>query len=317
MTRAADLAICEMETPLAPAQGPFTGYPTFSAPPQVLAALRGAGYDSCTTASNHTIDEGYEGLKRTLDDLDTAGLKHTGSARTAAEAARPLIITMPNGAKVAQLAYAFSFNGLTRPAGAEWEANLTDVPTILAAAHRAKHAGADIVVLSMHWGIEYNHGVTAEQESQARALLASPDIDLILGDHAHAVEPFERINGKWVVFCMGDQISRHAVVRDDDREGVMPRFTFTEVAPHRWRVSSAEAIPTWIDVAPKDPDRRRAGRARRAYDTRCSARDLPGRAPAHQGIPGRARRRAGRPHRPLGSLTGRKGMAILLMRSGD
>lgn len=250
-TRAADLAVCEMETPLAPPGGPFQGYPTFSAPPQVLTALKGAGYDSCTTASNHTIDQGFAGLKRTLDELDAAGLKHTGSARTPAEAARPLIMTMRNGAKIAQLAYSFGFNGLTRPAGQEWEANLTDVPTILAAAHRARAAGADIVVLSLHWGVEYNHGVTDEQVAQAHALLASPDIDVILGDHAHSVEPFERINGKWVAYCMGDQISRHAVIRNDDREGAMPRFTFTEVAPHHWRITRAEAIPTWVDVAPK------------------------------------------------------------------
>ncbi len=251
VTRGVDLAICEMETALAPPQGPFAGYPTFSAPPQVLTALVHAGYDSCTTASNHTIDQGTDGLKRTLDELDAAGLKHTGSARTAAEAARPLIMTMRNGAKVAQLAYSFGFNGLTRPAGKEWEANLTDVPAILAAARRAKKAGADIVVLSMHWGVEYNHGVTAEQDAQARALLASPDIDVILGDHAHAVEPFQRIGGKWVAYCMGDQISRHAQPINDDREGVMPRFTFTEVAPHRWKITRAEAIPTWIDIAPK------------------------------------------------------------------
>jgi Bacterial capsule synthesis protein PGA_cap len=250
-TRAADVAICEMETPLAPSDGPFQGYPTFSAPPQVLTALRGLGYDSCTTASNHTIDQGYAGLKRTLDELDTAGLKHTGSARTPQEAAHPLIMTLPNGARVAQLAYSFGFNGLMPPAGQQWEANLTDVPAILAAARRAKAAGADIVVLSMHWGVEYNHGVTALQEQQARALLASPDIDVILGDHAHAVEPFQRVDGKWVVYCTGDQISRHAVIRNDDREGVMPRFTFTEVAPHRWKITKAEAIPTWVDVAPK------------------------------------------------------------------
>jgi poly-gamma-glutamate synthesis protein (capsule biosynthesis protein) len=251
VTRAADLAICEMETPLAPPHGPFAGYPSFSAPPQVLTALVRAGYDSCTTASNHTLDQGYAGLRRTLDELDAAGVAHTGSARTAAEAARPLIITMPNGAKVAQLAYSFGFNGLTRPAGREWEANLTDVAAILAAAHRAKAAGADIVVLSMHWGVEYNHGVTSEQEAEARALLASPDVDVILGDHAHAVEPFQRINGKWVAYCMGDQISRHADPINDDREGVMPRFTFSEVAPHRWRITKAQAIPTWIDITPK------------------------------------------------------------------
>ncbi len=251
VTRSADVAICELETPLAPPGGPFAGYPSFSAPPQVLTALRGAGYDSCTTASNHTLDQGDVGRTRTLDELDAAGIKHTGSARSAAEAARPLIITTRGGVHVAQLAYSFGFNGLSTPAGKAWQANLVDVPAILAAAHRAKAAGADIVVLSMHWGVEYNHGVTPEQDDQARTLLASPDIDVILGDHSHAVEPFERIGRKWVAYSMGDQISRHAVVRDDDREGVMARFTFTEVAPHRWRITKAEAVPTWIELAPR------------------------------------------------------------------
>ena len=94
-------------------------------------------------------------------------------------------------------------------------------------------------------------GLVPQLRMMARALLASPDIDVILGDHAHAVEPFQRIDGKWVAYCMGDQISRHAVIRNDDREGAMPRFTFTEVAPHRWKITKAEAIPTWVDDAPK------------------------------------------------------------------
>ena len=249
-TRAADLAVCEMEAPLAPPQGPFTGWPTFTAPPQVLTALKGVGYDSCTTASNHTIDEGYHGVVRTLDELDAAGLKHTGSARTAAEAARPLIITTANGVKVAQLAYSFDFNGIAVPAGKPWLANRTDVPAILAAAHRAKKAGADIVVLSMHWGTEYDHLATATQRSQAEQLLASPDVDVILGDHAHVVQPMQKIHGKWVIYCMGNQISRHADPIAEGREGVMPRFTFTEVSPGTFRITRAEAIPTWMQDEP-------------------------------------------------------------------
>jgi poly-gamma-glutamate synthesis protein (capsule biosynthesis protein) len=248
--RHVDLATCELETPLAPPQGPFTGYPTFNAPPQVLTALRAVGYRSCTTASNHTLDAGPAGVTRTLNELDQAGLRHTGSARSAQEAVTPLIITMPNGARVAQLAYAFGFNGIPLPAGMPWLANLTDVPTILAAAHRAKAAGADIVVLSMHWGIEYNHGVTAEQASEARQLLASPDIDVILGDHAHAIEPFEQINGKWVAYCMGNQIARHADPVLPSREGAMPLVTFSKVNG-LWRATRAEVVPTLMQLTPK------------------------------------------------------------------
>lgn len=249
--RGADVAICEMETPLAPPEGPFRGWPDFNAPPQVLTALKRIGYRSCTTASNHTLDQGYTGVKRTLDELDGAGLQHTGSARSAEEARRPLIITLPNGAKVAQLAYSFGFNGIPLPAGQPWLANLTDVPTVLAAARRAKQAGADIVVVSMHWGTEYDHLATDLQREQAGQLLASPDVDVILGDHAHVVQPVEKIHGKWVIYCMGNQISRHADPINDNREGVMARFTFTELKPGVFRVTRAEAIPTWMQITPK------------------------------------------------------------------
>ncbi|MEO6887205.1 MAG: CapA family protein [Jatrophihabitantaceae bacterium] len=253
-----DLATCEMETPLAPPQGPFTGWPNFSAPPQVLTALKAVGYDSCTSASNHSLDEGYDGVKRTLDELDAAGLKHTGSARSAAEAATPLIITTATGGgagaggiKIAQLAYAFGFNGIPIPADKPWIANLIDIPTILAAAHRAKQAGANIVILSLHWGTEYDHLATQTQRDQAAALLASPDIDAILGDHAHVIQPAQKINGKWVFYCMGNQISRHADPIAEGREGIMPRLTFTETRPGRFVVTKAEAIPTWMQDTPQ------------------------------------------------------------------
>jgi poly-gamma-glutamate synthesis protein (capsule biosynthesis protein) len=249
--READLATCEMETPLAPPQGPFAGWPRFEAPPQVLTALKSIGYDSCTTASNHTLDDGPSGVRRTLNELDAAGLKHTGSARSAAEAAKPLIVTARNGVRIAQLAYSFGFNGLPVPANKPWLANEIDIPKILAAARRAKRAGADIVVLSMHWGTEYDHLATETQRSQAARLLASPDIDLILGDHAHVVQPVQRLHGKWVIYCMGNQISRHADPVAASREGVLPEFTFTEVSPGAFRVTSVRVVPTWMQLSPK------------------------------------------------------------------
>ncbi len=84
----ADLAICHMETVYGKDGGPFTGYPAFKSPPQVAAALKHTGYDSCSTASNHTLDDGADGVRRTLGAMDAAGLRHAGSARSAAEAHR-------------------------------------------------------------------------------------------------------------------------------------------------------------------------------------------------------------------------------------
>ncbi|MGW5748650.1 CapA family protein [Amycolatopsis sp. NPDC003861] len=240
----ADLGICHLETPLAPEGGPYSGYPSFSAPPEIADALKDIGYDTCSTSSNHTIDQGAEGVTRTLDKLDAIGVKHTGSARSAAEAAKPLIMDV-QGVKVAQVSYAFGFNGIKVPAGKPWLANQIDVDDVLAAARKAKQAGAQVVIASLHWGVEYQHDPTAEQRSQAKKILASDDVDLIVGHHAHVVQPFEKIGGKWVAYGLGNSIARHSEPKGDTEEGAAVRFRFVRDGD-RWKVDKAEYIPTLI-----------------------------------------------------------------------
>ncbi|WP_327004364.1 CapA family protein [Dactylosporangium sp. NBC_01737] len=235
--RQADLAICHIEQPLAPPEGPFTGYPIFSAPPQLADAAADSGFDTCSTASNHTLDYGEAGVRRTLDNLDRVRLRHTGSARTAEEAATPDVVNV-RGVKIAQLSYTFSFNGLHRPTGKPWMANLIDVGQILAEARAARQAGAEIVILSLHWGTEYQNQPDRGQFGLARELLASPDIDLIIGMHVHVVQPFEKIGDKWVAYGLGNLLVRFADgSKENTQDSVVPRFTFTQVAPGRWRVT--------------------------------------------------------------------------------
>lgn len=253
---AADLAVCHLETPLAPPNGPYRVYPQFSVPPQVTVALKEIGYDTCSTASNHTLDQGEAGVYRTLDALDQAGLKHAGSYRSKADQGKPNLIKVTprsGGAPVpvAQLSYTFGFNGLTRPAGKPWIANLIDADAILAEASRARQAGAKIVVVSLHWGTEYDNKSNADQQALARKLLGSPDVDLILGCHAHVVQPVEQINGKWVVYSMGNEVAQHSEPSNGNREGIMADITFTEDASGAWKTSAAEVIPTWVQLTPK------------------------------------------------------------------
>ena len=246
----ADLAICHLETPLAPAGGPYAYYPAFSVPPQVATALADTGYDTCSTASNHTLDRGAAGVRRTLDALDTAGIRHTGSARSAAEAATPDILTV-RGVKVAQLSYTYGFNGQGAvPADTPWIANQTDPETILAAARLARAAGAQVVIVSLHWGTEYQHQPTQEQTTLAHLLLADPAVDLIIGCHAHVTQPFERVGGKWVAYGMGNLIARHADPTEGNTAGLVARFRFTRDGTGRWRVTRAEYVPTYIDLGP-------------------------------------------------------------------
>ena len=113
---AADVALCHLETPLASPEGPFRTYPMFNVPPQVTTALADLGYDSCSTASNHSLDYGMPGVVRTLDALDAVGIRHAGTARSQAESISPTLLDA-NGVVVAHLSYSWSFNGLSRPAG--------------------------------------------------------------------------------------------------------------------------------------------------------------------------------------------------------
>jgi poly-gamma-glutamate synthesis protein (capsule biosynthesis protein) len=250
----ADLAICHLETPLAPAGGPFEGFPTFSAPPQLTSALARAGYDTCSTASNHTLDQGEDGVTRTIDALAAAGLGWAGSARSAAEAATPQVreVALDNDqtVQVGHLSYTFGFNGLSLPPGKEWIANRINADRIVAEAAAARAAGAEIVVLSLHWGTEYQVDPDAAQLELAERLAGTGEIDLILGHHAHVVQPVEKLGDTWVVYGMGNQLARHAEVIDSQREGALARVTFTE-QDSGWEVTAIEMVPTWVDLDPQ------------------------------------------------------------------
>lgn len=252
---AADLAVCHLEVPLAPLGGPYEGYPTFSGPPQVATALAETGYDACTTASNHTFDQGADGVDSTLDTLDAAGLAHAGSARTPAEAEKITMIDVATDGgpvTVALLSYTFGFNGIPAPDGETWRGNEIDVAAILAAAATARQQGADVVVAALHWGTEYDHEPNEQQLALAPELIASPDIDLLLGHHAHVVQPLENLDGEWVVYGMGNLMANHAEPEGPKAEGLLTRFTFTEAraAGGSFTVTAAEYLPLYQTYEP-------------------------------------------------------------------
>ncbi|MEU2715398.1 CapA family protein [Streptomyces sp. NPDC007205] len=254
----ADLALCHMETVYG-AEGEYSGYPAFRTPPQIAQGLAATGYDGCSTASNHSLDDGADGIRRTLDAMDEAGLRHAGTARSEDEA-RSVTLLRAGPAKVAHLAYTFGTNGIPLPAGRSWAVNLIDERRMIADARAARRAGADVVVLSVHWGTEWQDAPDRLQLTLARRLTASatggrPDIDLILGTHAHVPQAYEKVNGTWVIYGMGHQIAGEMYngkgARDPrGNESTIGRFTFAPPAGEgaRWRVTKAEFIPQLYDV---------------------------------------------------------------------
>jgi poly-gamma-glutamate capsule biosynthesis protein CapA/YwtB (metallophosphatase superfamily) len=96
-----------------------------------------------------------------------------------------------------------------------------------------------VVVVALHWGDEYDNQPNAQQSELAPQLIRSPDIDLLLGHHAHVVQPLERAVSEWVVYGMGNLVARHSTPGAANEEGIAVRFTFIERGDS-WRVERAE-----------------------------------------------------------------------------
>jgi hypothetical protein len=252
--RAADWAVCHQETPISADNSALSGYPTFYAPFQLATAEKAAGYDACTTASNHTVDKGPAGIKSTLDTFDRVGIRHVGSARSAAEAAKFTIYTV-RGVHIGHLAYAYGLNGI--PAPTPWAVNLIDPAGSRADAAAIRAAGAQFVVVSLHFGTEKDQTPTPYQRDVVDAVLRSPDVDLIIGHHAHVVQPIQRRpDGRWVVFGLGNLLAQQALMPGEGtapphRDGVIVQVNIAARPNGRYAVRRVGYVPTFVQ-APQD-----------------------------------------------------------------
>ena len=270
--KAADFAICHLETTLAPAGGPYTSYPVFATPPQLAQAIKKTGYDACSTVSNHTLDQGLAGVKQTLDELDAVGIGHSGTARSRGEAQTPSIYTV-NGIRIAHLAYTYGYNGYTVPSDQPWCCNTISAPRMVADAKAAKAAGANIVIVSTHAGDENVAAPNAQQRRVAKALAASGAVNLILGNHVHVVQPVQKIGNMWIIYGHGNQLSGQYDHWPRNKEGVISNWTFTEQSDDSYAVTKAAGYPTlnvsnpirMVDLVRKLPRNQDNARMAEAY----------------------------------------------------
>lgn len=254
LLESSDLAICHLETPIAPAGEPLSTAPLYGVPVEIAAGIASAGYDRCSTASNHSLDRGAAGIDRTVSALAYVGVAQSGTARTPQEA-QPAVFPV-QGIAVSHLSYSYGYNGLNPPAGEEWRANLMDASRIVADATSARRSGAQVVIVSLHWGNERVREPTGEQRRVAAAITATGTVDLIVGHHAHVLQPIEMVNGVWVLYGLGNQLSNHRLSEwwpADAQDGaiVSVRITLTRTGggPNDVRVDVGRPSvrPTWVD----------------------------------------------------------------------
>ncbi|MCC2593186.1 CapA family protein [Tessaracoccus sp. OS52] len=243
---AADVAICHSEVPFAVEGGPYASYPMFKAPPEIAATLPAIGWDVCTTASNHSLDDGFAGLERTIAEHAAHGILTSGTYATSQARNTPVIFTTASGVRVGVVSSTYGTNGIPLPKGKPWSVSLMDADDALAQAARARAAGADIVVVHMHAGTEYEADPNPEQVAFAEAMTASPDVDLVIGQHAHVVQPIVRMNGKWVAYGAGNLMAQSGPAQPWTYDGYLATFTFVERADGSFASSAAEFAPTMI-----------------------------------------------------------------------
>jgi poly-gamma-glutamate synthesis protein (capsule biosynthesis protein) len=248
LVSAADLGVCHLETPIAPEGEAYSTFPLYGVPAEVVPAIADAGFDRCSTASNHTADRGLAGIDRTVSVLEESGLGQSGMARTPAEIA-PHVFDV-DGVRISHLSYTFSYNGLSLPRREEWRSALIDPSRIIADTRAARLRGAEVVIVSMHWGSEGRTAPTEFQRQVADEITATGDIDLVIGHHAHVLQPIEQVNGTWVLFGLGNMISnlptspRWPAATQD---GAVATVDVTVTPDGTVSVSVPVIHPTWVD----------------------------------------------------------------------
>ena len=248
----ADLALCHLESPLSMHDDDLSFRGTFRVPSSLADAIAGAGYDGCSLASNHALDSGPSTVESTLYHLRRVGLATAGMADRA-EAAGPAWFD-PGGIRVAHLSVTDFLNGRDLPTDPPWLVGHLDVDLVAADAAAAVDAGAEFVVVSVHWGEEYRTDPTARQLEAADRLLRAPDVDLVLGHHAHVVQPVIVHDGKAAALGLGNFLTNQP---GDDKnpcrscpphtqDGMIAWFSVADGA-NGPQVDDAGYVPTWVD----------------------------------------------------------------------
>jgi len=209
---AGDITFANLENPVSTKGRKLPGKGiTFRSDPAVIESLKYAGIDVVSLANNHILDYDDPALLETLSLLDEAGIKRVGAGKDLAEARSPVILDK-NGLKVAFLAYSemadifFSYSYKKVFAAAEERPGVApfDLDLILEDVKTAS-AKADIVIVSLHWGVEDSNDTTSEQRKMAYRIIDA-GADAILGHHPHVLQGVEIYKGKPIAYSLGNLV---------------------------------------------------------------------------------------------------------------
>ncbi len=199
-----DIAYYNQETPTGDESIAYSGYPMFYTPSAYVDAMRSVGFNTVSLASNHSLDKGEKGILNTIKYFKTTDMLYSGM-NDSEEMRNNYIIKEKNNITYTMLSYTTKTNGLSTPTGKSYLLNVYDKEQVKKDIEAVRDK-VDVLIVAMHWGIEYID-MPNDEEKEIAEYLSSLGVDIIIGNHPHILQPITKINNTIVMYSLGNFIS--------------------------------------------------------------------------------------------------------------
>lgn len=241
-----DLVLGNLELTFGGAEREYSSFPCFNTPDAFLDAVKDAGFDILTTANNHCMDTGKNGLIRTLDKLDEAGIAHMGTYRSTEERDK-ILYKEVNGITFAFLSYTYGTNGIAVPDA--YLVNLIDNDQMVADIKKARKQ-ADVVVVMPHMGNEYETYPKEVFQDWADLMFLS-GADIVLASHPHVLQQMEYrkvdhgngVHDGFIIYSLGNFISSQTT--PPRNSSIVLHLTVEQVGNEPPNVKEVSFVPIW------------------------------------------------------------------------
>ena len=221
--------------------------------PANIGCLTAAGVDCCALANNHVLDWGVAGLQETLVTLDAAGIRWAGAGRDLEESMAPTVMPVPGKGRVLVFACGFTSSGIGRSWAAATQRpgvqllsdlSMASVDTLEGQVRRVKRAG-DIVVVSIHWGGNWDYSIPPLQRDFAHGLIDRAGVDVIHGHSSHHVKGIEVYKERPILYGCGDLLSDYeGISGHEELRGELGLMYFLSMEPATGRLQRFDMTPT-------------------------------------------------------------------------
>ena len=229
-----DIAYYNQETILGGSDIGVSSYPAFNSPYEVGDAMIDAGFNLVSLATNHTLDRGEKAILNSRNYWNNKDNVLAVGSYSSMEERNEVNILEKNNITYTMLNYTYGTNGIRVPSGKEYlvnvwpctgnnpdnDNNYQEYKDIVKEDIDRVRDKVDILIVAMHWGIEYEFTPNSYQLDMAQ-FLSDNGVDIIIGTHPHVVQPITYIDNTLVIYSLGNFASAHEVVNTANRVGLM------------------------------------------------------------------------------------------------